>query len=318
MSTHNINAAKQNVVKLSVASNSVLVVFKLIVGLVIGSVSVLSEAIHSGIDLVAALIAFVAVRSSAKPADKDHHYGHGKYENISGFIEAVLIFLAAAWIIYEAVQKLIHPQAIEKIGWGILVMGLSSFVNVAVSRMLFKVGNATDSIAIKADAWHLLTDVYTSAGVMGGLFLIWLIELVWAGHHVHWIDPVCAILVALLIIKAAYDLTTQSMGDLLDGSLPNADNAKIEALIRAQTGVISFKNLKTRKAGATRFIEFDILVDGKMPVVDAHALTDLIIAAIEGAFANARVTIHIEPCEKKCPEECLPNCAEPGSAPAGR
>lgn len=320
MDIKNANAAKQDVVKLSIASNSVLVVFKLFVGLFIGSVSVLSEAIHSGIDLVAALIAFFAVRSSAKPADRDHHYGHGKYENISGFIEAVLIFLAAAWIIYEAVEKLIHPQAIEQIGWGILVMGLSAFVNMIVSRMLFKVGNATDSIAIKADAWHLLTDVYTSAGVMGGLFLIWLIELLWVGHHVHWIDPVAAILVALLIIKAAYDLTTQSMGDLLDGSLPLADNEKIETLILMQKGVISFKNLRTRKAGATRFIEFDLLVNGKMSVVDAHDLTDLIIADIGNALANTKITIHIEPCEKKCPEECLPNCTEPkpGEGDGGR
>ncbi|OGS50407.1 MAG: hypothetical protein A3J79_03470 [Elusimicrobia bacterium RIFOXYB2_FULL_62_6] len=311
MNTQNIHAAKRNVVKLSVVSNSVLVVFKLAVGLLIGSVSVLSEAIHSGIDLVAALIAYVAVRSSAKPADKDHHYGHDKFENVSGFVEAILIFLAAAWIIYEAVQKILRPQAIEMIGWGILVMGLSAFMNLAVSRMLFKVGNATDSIAIKADAWHLLTDVYTSAGVMGGLFLIWIIELLWVGHHVHWIDPAIAILVALMIIKAAYELTAQSMGDLLDGALPKEDNAKIEKLIGAQKGVISFKNLRTRKAGATRFIEFDILVDGKMPVVDAHALTDLIIAAIDASFAGAKVTIHIEPCEKKCPEDCLPNCAEP-------
>ncbi|MBU2572669.1 MAG: cation diffusion facilitator family transporter [Elusimicrobia bacterium] len=311
MNVKNANTAKLHVVKLSVVSNTVLVIFKLIAGLVIGSVSVLSEAIHSGIDLVAALIAYVAVRSSAKPADKDHHYGHGKFENISGFIEAVLIFLAAAWIIYEAVKKLIHPQAIELIGWGILVMGLSAFVNMVVSQMLFKVGNATDSIAIKADAWHLRTDVYTSLGVMAGLFLIWLIELVWVGHHVHWIDPVIAILVALLIIKAAYNLTAQSMGDLLDGSLPKEDNTKIEGLISAQKGVISFKNLKTRKAGATRFIESEILVDSGMSVVDAHALTDYIIADIGRAFADAKVTIHIEPCEKKCPEECLPNCAEP-------
>lgn len=313
MNVKNANAAKLHVVKLSVVSNTALVIFKLIVGLVIGSVSVLSEAIHSGIDLVAALIAYAAVRSSVKPADKDHHYGHGKFENISGFIEAVLIFFAAAWIIYEAVKKLICPQTIELIGWGILVMGLSSFVNLAVSRMLFKVGNAADSIAIKADAWHLKTDVYTSLGVMAGLFIIWLIELVWAGHHVYWIDPVIAVLVAMLIIKAAYDLTAQSMGDLLDGSLPKEDNAKIGELISAQKGVISFKNLRTRKAGATRFVEFDILVDSGMSVVDAHVLTDYIIADIGHVFTDSKVTIHIEPCDKKCPEECLPNCSAPDS-----
>jgi len=290
------------------------VAFKLIVGLAIGSVSVLSEAIHSGIDLVAALIAFFAVRSSALPADKDHHYGHGKFENISGFVEAILIFLAAAWIILEAVKKLANPAPLEMIGWGILVMGLSSFVNMAVSHMLFKVGNETDSIAIKADAWHLRTDVYTSLGVMTGLGLIGLIELAWKGHHVHWIDPLVAIIVAVMIIKAAYDLTVQSLGDLLDASLPQNENARIEALIKKQPGIISFKNLRTRKAGHTKFIEFDILVNGSLSVEKAHNLTDLIIAGIEEALAHTKVTIHIEPCDSKCPEGCLPNCSAPQKA----
>ena len=311
MEKKDVNTAKADVVKLSIASNSALVVFKLIVGLVIGSVSVLSEAIHSGIDLAAALIAYFAVRSSAKPADKDHNYGHGKFENISGFIEAVLIFLAAAWIIYKAVNKLIDPQPIELIGWGILVMGLSSFVNMAVSHMLFKVGKETDSIAIKADAWHLRTDVYTSMGVMLGLGSIWFIELLWTGHHVHWIDPVAAILVALMIIKAAYDLTVQSLGDLLDESLPKDENLKIAELIKKRDGVISFKNLHTRKAGDTKFIEFDILVNAEMSVEKAHALTDYIISDIEGVLCRSRVTIHIEPCDLKCPAPCLSNCGQP-------
>jgi len=310
MEQENVNSAKLGVVKLSVASNSVLVVFKLIAGLSIGSVSVLSEAIHSGIDLIAAGIAFFAVRSSAQPADKDHPYGHGKFENISGFVEAILIFLAAAWIVFEAVKKLIHPEPIELIGWGILVMALSSFVNLAVSQLLFKVGNATDSIAIKVDAWHLRTDVYTSMGVMGGLALIWFIELLWVGRHVHWIDPVIAIIVALLIVKAAYDLTMQSLGDLLDGSLPGRENDKIAGLIKGQAGVISFKNLRTRKAGASRFIEFDILVGAEMSVEKAHLLTDYITADIERELANATVTIHIEPCKTAC-GDCLPNCTHP-------
>ncbi|MFA7009373.1 MAG: cation diffusion facilitator family transporter [Elusimicrobiales bacterium] len=311
MRKKDINAIKADVVRLSVASNSALVVFKLVVGLFIGSVSVLSEAIHSGIDLAAAFIAYFAVRSSAQPADHDHHYGHGKFENISGFVEAILIFLAAAWIIYEAVKKLIHPEPIEFIGWGILVMGLSSFLNLAVSQMLFKVGNETDSIAIKADAWHLRTDVYTSVGVMTGLGLIWLIELLWTGHHVHWIDPLAAILVALMIIKAAYDLTVQSLGDLLDISLPQEYNAKIAALIKNQPGVISFKRLRTRKSGADKFIEFDILVEAGMTVEKAHVLTDNISADIERDLPNSKVTIHIEPCDMKCPPGCVPDCSRP-------
>lgn len=314
MAKKDINASKLDVVKLSVASNAALVIFKLVVGLAIGSVSVLSEAIHSGIDLVAALIAYFAVRSSAQPADREHHYGHGKFENISGFVEAILIFLAAAWIIFEAVKKFAAPEPIDMIGWGILVMGLSSFVNMAVSHMLFKVGNEADSIAIKADAWHLRTDVYTSMGVMTGLGLIWLIELIWTGHHVHWIDPLAAIIVALMIIKAAYDLTVQSLGDLLDASLPENDNIRIAELIKKQPGIISFKNLRTRKGGHTKFIEFDILVAASMSVEQAHNLTDYIIADIEKVLTHSKVTIHIEPCDSKCPAECLPNCAVPQKA----
>ena len=297
MDIQSANSSKLGVVKLSVASNCALVVFKLIVGLAIGSVSVLSEAIHSGID---------------------HQYGHGKFENIYGFVEAILIFLAAAWIIFEAAKKLIHPEPIEMIGWGILVMGLSSFVNMAVSSMLFKIGNETDSIAIKADAWHLRTDVYTSMGVMVGLALIWLIERAWVGHHVHWIDPVIAIMVALMIIKAAYDLTVQSLGDLLDESLPKEDNSKIAELTIKQAGVISFKNLRTRKAGNTKFIELDILVAPGLSVEKAHSLTDYITADIEKVLAHSKVTIHIEPCNSGCDGGCRPNCSSPSKQTAAK
>jgi cation diffusion facilitator family transporter len=148
-------------------------------------------------------------------------------------------------------------------------------------------------------------------GVMIGLGLIWLIEHLWTGHHVHWIDPLVAIMVAGMIIKAAYELTVQSLGDLLDISLPREHNARIEAFIKKQPGVISFKHLRTRKSGATKFIEFDIIVDPGMSVEKAHALTDDIISDIERALSNSKVTIHIEPCDGKCPAECVSNCSQP-------
>ncbi len=298
------------------ASNAALVVFKLIVGLSIGSVSVLSEAIHSGIDLTAALIAYFSVHSSGKPADREHRYGHGKFENISGFLEALLIFGASAWIIYEAVIKLHHPRPIEMIGWGILVMAVSSFINMAVSTMLFKIGADTDSVAIKADAWHLRTDVYTSMGVMAGLALIWFFGLFFDGHDLLWIDPVVAIFVALLIVKAAYDLTMQSLGDLLDISLPEEQDAEIAKTIKAQEGVISFKNLRTRKAGAVKFVEFDMVVDGNISVDAAHAITDRIAAELERKLGSVYPTIHIEPCKLDCAEDCLPNCSSPSKKAA--
>ena len=165
---------KLRVALLSVVSNITLVLLKLVTGLASGSVSILSEAVHSGSDLLASLIAFFSVKTASQPADSKHPFGHGKIENISGTVEALLIFLAAAWIIWEAIDKLVHPQPIETLGWGIGVMLASTLVNIAVSEMLFTVGRETDSVALEADAWHLRTDVYTSAGVMVSLALIWL------------------------------------------------------------------------------------------------------------------------------------------------
>ena len=152
---------------LSVASNSFLVLFKVIVGITIGSVSIISEAIHSGVDLLAAIIAMFSVKTSSVPADEQRPFGHGKIENISGFVEALLIFVAAFWIIFEALKKLMEPHEITHAGLGVAVMFVSAVINYFVSRRLFRVGK-------EADAWHLRTDVYTSAGVMAGLGIIWI------------------------------------------------------------------------------------------------------------------------------------------------
>ena len=169
-----VQKQKTRVALLSVISNTALVLMKLVVGIMINSVSVISEAIHSGMDLVAAIIAWFSVRTSSKPADEDHPFGHGKIENVSGTVEALLIFLAAGWIIYEAIKKFIHPEPIETAFWGVGVMLISAITNIIVSQKLFKVGRETDSVALQADAWHLRTDVYTSLGVMVGLALIWI------------------------------------------------------------------------------------------------------------------------------------------------
>ena len=159
--------------------NSVLILLKIAVGIIIGSVAVISEAIHSAVDLVAAVIALFAVRKASQAADERHPYGHGKFENISGTVEGVLIFFAAVWIIYSAVRKLMNPGELETPSWGVLVMLVSAIVNIVVSRRLFKVGRETDSVALQADGWHLRTDVYTSLGVMVGLLVIWVVGRIW-------------------------------------------------------------------------------------------------------------------------------------------
>ncbi|MCX5856864.1 MAG: cation diffusion facilitator family transporter [Deltaproteobacteria bacterium] len=303
---------KVRVAVLSVISNITLVVLKIIVGALIGSVSILSEAIHSGVDLIAAIIALFSVRTSGIPPDKRHPFGHGKIENISGTIEALLIFAAACWIIFEAIMRLRHPEPLEALGWGVGVMLISAVANYFVSQRLFKVGKETDSVALAADAWHLRTDVYTSAGVMIGLALIWLGERIYPGIDLDWLDPAAAIAVALLIIKAAYDLTIQSAKDLLDVTLPPEEESWIrQRILQHQPVIHGFHRLRTRKSGHFRFVEFHLKVDPDMSVQISHAITEDLSLSIEKQFPGTSVMIHIEPCDGDCEGDCLQGCLLP-------
>ncbi len=300
---------KERAALLSVFSNTTLVVLKLIVGLWIGSVAVVSEAIHSGVDLAAAVIALFSVKTSSLPADGKHPFGHGKIENISGTVEALLIFVAAGWIIWESVAKILAPLPMETAGWGVAVMLISAVVNVFVARMLFTVGTETDSVALIADGWHLRTDVYTSAGVMAGLAVIWAGESLFPAVELHWLDPVAAIGVALLIIKAAWDLTRQSTGGLMDETLPPEEEEEIRRRICSlRPDIHGYHQLRTRKAGHFRFVEVHIQVDGQMTVARAHRLNQDLVRRIKERFPAATVTVHTEPCDGRCAEKCLAGC----------
>ncbi|HAR50050.1 MAG TPA: cation transporter [Smithella sp.] len=296
---------------LSVASNSFLVLFKVIVGFLIGSVSIMSEAIHSGVDLLAAIIAMFSVKTSSVPADSDHPFGHGKIENISGFVEALLIFIAAFWIIWEALKKLISSSAIEHAGWGVGVMLFSAVMNFIVSQKLFQVGKEADSIALQADAWHLRTDVYTSTGVMTGLGIIWIGHEFFSAHNINWIDPVAAICVAVLILHAAFNLTVNSIRDLMDVQLPPEEEGYIRDIISHETVIYGFHQLRTRKAGHIRFVEFHIKVNPQMSVHDSHDITRILKKNIRDKFPESTITIHIEPCDGECSEICIAGCLLP-------
>ena len=304
----NVDKRKTAVALLSVISNAILVLLKAFVGILIGSVSIISEAIHSGVDLLAAVIALFAVKSAGKSPDEGHPFGHGKVENVSGTVEAILIFVAAGWIIYEAVYKLIRPQLLDAPVLGVAVMLVSAVVNFFVSRKLFKVGKETDSVALQGDAWHLRTDVYTSVGVMAGLALIWLGESLFPGVHFDWLDPVAAIAVALLIVRAAYDLTLRSARDLLDVSLPDEEKWIRHALARLDLPIRGFHHLRTRKAGATRFVELHIVLDNNIHIEESHRISDQIEAKIREKFPNTQVTVHEEPCDGICAARCLDGC----------
>jgi cation diffusion facilitator family transporter len=275
----------------------------------IGSVSVISEAIHSAIDLLAAVIAFLAVRISGIPADKGHPFGHGKAENLSGAIEALLIFGAAGWIIYESIQKLIHPRHIDEPFWGVGIMLVSAGLNWIVSHQLFHVGKKTESIALEADAWHLRTDVWTSLGVMAALALLWVGEYLFPKMDLHWVDPVAAMMVAGMILKAAYDLTGKSVRDLLDAGLIPEEEEKLRFIIASHDPQVrGFHNLRTRKSGGRRFIEFHIMVHPSMSVNRSHQLTDELTVKIREIMPDSLITIHVEPCKNKCYPKCKAGC----------
>jgi cation diffusion facilitator family transporter len=278
-----------------------LVVGKLCVGLVIGSVSIISEAIHSGIDLVAALIAWWAVRASSAPADDEHPFGHGKFENLSGVIEALLILVAAIWIVVEAVKKLFHPEPLGGTALGIAVMAASSVVNLFVSNWLMRVGRETDSVALTSDAWHLRTDVYTSAGVMSGLGAIAIAHRLAPNRSFDWIDPAVALAVAVFIGKTATTLTVGAVRDLLDSRLPLEELGNIEAYMRSRKDVLGYHDLRTRKAGGWRFVEIHLELPPEMSVRDSHAIAHSVSLDIQERLPSTSVLVHVDPSDEDPP-----------------
>ncbi len=278
---------KVKVARLSIASNTLLIILKLVVGLISGSVSIISEAIHSSMDLLAAVIAFFSVKVSDNPPDSRHPYGHGKVENISGVIEALLIFVAAIWIIAEATKKLFGGEIeLDSIGWGSAVMFISALVNAIVSGRLYKVAKETNSVALEADALHLKTDVYTSLGVAIGLGLILL-------TGINWLDPVVAILVALFILRESYFLLKRAFTPLLDTAWSDNEITELEATLSRLE--VSYHDLRTRVAGNYRFIDIHVEIPGEVSVGNAHKYCDKIEDELKSTYKNLVVTIHVEP-----------------------
>lgn len=284
---------KVKVALLSIVSNTTLIIFKVIAGTLSGSVSIISEAIHSGMDLVASVVAFFSVRHSSKPADKKHPYGHGKIENISGMVEGLLIFIAAGMIIFEAFKKIFEPAEIEQATIAIVVMIVSALINFVVSRKLYKVSQEEDSMALEADALHLKTDIYTSLGVGIGIFLIKVTGLLI-------LDSIVAILVALLIIKEAWGLSKNAFDYLLDARLSDEEEAEIEKIIRGHSHqFIDYHKLKTRKSGNVKHIDFHITVDPDLTAKETHDIIGNLEKDINQKLKNTRTNIHIDPYKKE-------------------
>jgi cation diffusion facilitator family transporter len=293
---------------LSVLSNTLLILLKLVAGILSGSVSIIAEAIHSGIDLLAALIAFVCLRIAGRPADREHPFGHGKVENVSGTIEAVLIFVAAIFIIYEAINRIITGAGVEYLGIGIAVMAISVVVNIVVSRHLLRIARDSDSIALEADARHLTTDVYTSLGVLAGLVVVQVTGL-------NILDPIIAIGVSIFILRTAYNLTRRAFPPLIDVRLPEDEEALIESTLGEHMGeLVGFHELRTRKAGSERYIELHMMMARDASIERAHSLCDHLEEDIRSRLPHTHVTIHVEPCDMEC-DTCPDSCPQDQKMP---
>jgi cation diffusion facilitator family transporter len=280
---------KIRVAALSVLSNTTLIILKIVAGILSGSISIISEAIHSGMDLIAAIIAFFSVRMSSKPADEKHPYGHGKIENVSGVVEGLLIFIAAFLIITEAIKKIRNPAEVSETTVAVIVMVFSGIVNTFVSRILYKTAKTYDSIALEADALHLKTDVYTSLGVAAGLVLIKI-------TGVSILDPIVAMLVACLIIKEAWVLCRSAFGPLLDTKLSDEYETRIKDIMgKYKDDILDYHELRTRKSGNVKYIDFHMTVKEGLTVRESHELSEKIEQELEKALNHTNINIHFEP-----------------------
>ncbi len=281
---------KDRAAAVSIASNALLIVLKLAAAAITGSIAILTEAMHSGIDLIASVVAFYSVRKADEPADEDHPYGHQKVENLAAAIEGMLILLGAGIIIFESVRRLAQGTEVESIGVGIAVIGFSAVANLVVSSYLYRRARATDSPALEGDAAHLRSDAFTSTGVLAGLGLV---EIT----GVQAFDAITALLVAAAIVIAGLRILSRSSRALVDETLPAPELDVVRRVI-AEHGadeVLGFHKLRARRAGSRRYLDMHVQFEEGTSLQRAHQISHELQGAIRSRLRGADVLIHLEP-----------------------
>ena len=254
-----------------------------------GSVAVFSDALETVVNVATALLAAWAVHYAARPADATHPFGHTKAEYLAAVVEGVLIVLAAGAILWRALGRFLHPAGVEALLPTSLLLLFATLLNGAWGLYLFSLGKKVRSVALTAEAWHLLTDLFTTLGVLFGLWLARVLDA-W------WLDPLMGVLIAAWVVAVGLRLLGRSLGGLLDAALDPEDQAAIErAVAEAMTGAIEVHDLRTRRAGARAFVELHLVVPGGMTVEEAHAIADRIESAVQRVYPGAEVTVHVEP-----------------------
>lgn len=276
---------------LSIAAAVATIALKAGAWLVTGSVGLLSDAAESVVNLVAAVVALIALKMAAKPADSTFHYGRTKAEYFSAATEGMMIFVAAVVIIFFAVQRLLHPQPLAAVGIGLLISVLASLVNGGVAIVLLRAGETHNSITLRADGKHLMTDVITSAGVLVGVGLVWLTDWLW-------LDPIVALLVGLNILWTGWKLLRESSRGLLDQALPADQQRQITEIMERTAGkTVRFHAVRTRVSGKRSFLEFHMLVPGKWTVQRGHDFMEDLVDELVAQFPDLQVLGHLEPIE---------------------
>ncbi len=269
--------------------------FKIIVGLATGSLGILAEAAHSGLDLMAAVMTFLAVRISGKPADRNHLYGHGKAENLSALFETLLLLVTCFWIIYEATHRLLlHPVDLKVTFWSFAVMITSVLVDVSRSRVLYRTARKYNSQALEADALHFSTDIWSSGVVILGLICVKISGWVPGLAFLHQADSIAAILVGLIVVYISVRLGVRTVEALLDVA-PSGIERKIISAVEVLQGVTDCHNVRVRYSGPQPFVDIHVLLDGNQTLKEAHNLTEEIEGTIRRLLPNADVTVHPEP-----------------------
>jgi cation diffusion facilitator family transporter len=301
---------KTRAAAISILSNSLLIALKVAAGLVTGSIAILTEAAHSGIDLIASIVAFFSVRKAEEPADESHPYGHQKVENLAAAIEGMLILVGAAIIVYESARRLAEGAEIESLGIGIAVIGFSAVANFGVSTYLYHQARVTDSPALEGDAAHLRTDAFTSLGVLVGLVLV-------EATGLHELDAITALVVAVAIVLAGLRIITRSSRVLVDEALPPAELDAVRDAIQSYGApeVVGFHKLRARRAGSRRYVDLHVQFRDGTSLQRAHEISHELTGAIRGRLRGADVLIHLEPAEAA--DDAAASRSEDGEPPGG-
>ncbi|MFV0437728.1 MAG: cation diffusion facilitator family transporter [Desulfopila sp.] len=284
--------------KLSISTAITLSVLKFTVGLLTGSMAVLSSAIDSMLDILMSGVNLLAIRHADQPADESHAYGHGKFETMAALVQALVIGGSGVWILIESARRLFNGSAPSELGSGIIVLAISLVMSWAISRYLQKVARETDSSALQADSLHFSMDVYTNLALVAGLVAIRIFQL-------SWLDSFLSLLVGAYILYEALKLARHALDDVLDAQLPEDLRNTIEEIVASHGGnTLSCHNLRTRRAGSHKIIDFHLTVCKNLTVDASHRITEILEEEIQQALDNSDITIHVEPCRRTdCQEE---------------